>query len=330
MTLIMTTQPLATCSSSLVDILILGAGWTSTFLIPLLKAQNITYAATTTSGRDGTLKFKFSLPKTDNNGQELEPDLSQYDALPTAKTILITFPLRGAEETEFLVTSYLKTHPQSSDSSSTSETGFGSSNDSKPKHHYQFIQLGSTGIWTIPSQPTWLTRHSAYNTSDSRAQAEDALLSLGGCVLNLAGLWGGQRNPRNWIDRVASTKDMLAGKRSLHLIHGLDVARGIVAVHGKWDEAAAQRFMLTDLTVYDWWSLILGFAGELDVENGDAKRAGKQVNWIGELMAEQDVRALPRDMETLGRCYDTREFWSTFGIMPTKSRVSSAVVGGQY
>ncbi|PVH77572.1 hypothetical protein DL98DRAFT_265961 [Cadophora sp. DSE1049] len=329
MTLIMTTQPLPTCSSSLVDILILGAGWTSTFLIPLLKSQNITYAATTTSGRDGTLKFQFSLPKN----HEHEPDLTPYDALPTAKTILITFPLRGAEQTKFLVNSYLKTHPHSHSSGSTAESDAGSSGSeskSKPKNQYQFIQLGSTGIWTIPDQPTWVTRHNAYNKSDLRGQAEDALLSLGGCVLDLAGLWGGQRNPRHWIDRVASTKELLASKKSLHMIHGLDVARGILAVHEKWDKATGQRFMQTDLMVYDWWALILGFAGELDVENGNAERASKQIKWIAELMVEQGVRALPRDMETLGRCYDTREFWETFEIMPTRSRVSSVVIGGQY
>ena len=91
--------------------------------------------------------------------------------------------------------------------------------------------------------------------------------------------------------------------------------------------------MLTDLMVYDWWSLILGFTGELDVENNknnDSERAQKQIKWIGELMTEQGVRALPRDMESLGRCYDTREFWSTFGIMPTRSRVSSWTVEDDY
>jgi len=106
-----------------------------------------------------------------------------------------------------------------------------------------------------------------------------------------------------------------------------------LAVHGRWEGARGQRFMLTDLMVYDWWSLILGFTGELDVENNknnDSERAQKQIKWIGELMAEQGVRALPRDMESLGRCYDTREFWSTFGIMPTRSRVSSWTVEDDY
>lgn len=75
-----------------------------------------------------------------------------------------------------------------------------------------------------------MTRHSAYDTSGARAVAEDELLALGGCVLNLSGLWGGARQPRSWIDRVAATKGQLAGKTSLHMVHGVDVARGVVAV----------------------------------------------------------------------------------------------------
>ena len=47
--------------------------------------------------------------------------------------------------------------------------------------------------------------------------------------------------------------------------------------------------MLTDLFVYDWWSLLLGFCGELDVENGNDERAQKQIKWIGELMGAQMV-----------------------------------------
>jgi hypothetical protein len=73
--------------------------------------------------------------------------------------------------------------------------------------------------------------------------AEDQLLELGGCVLNLAGLWGGERNVRHWVDRVASTKEMLKSKKSLHMIHGEDVARGIIGVHNSWKHAGGQRFV---------------------------------------------------------------------------------------
>lgn len=88
--------------------------------------------------------------------------------------------------------------------------------------------------------------------------------------------------------------------------------------------------MVTDLFDYDWWSLILGFAGELDQENGDDKRAETQIRWIGELMEEQGIRSLPRSVELIKPCYDAREFWRTFEIMPTRARLSSVRIGGQY
>jgi hypothetical protein len=52
--------------------------------------------------------------------------------------------------------------------------------------------------------------------------------------------------------------------------------------------------MLTDLMVYDWWELILGFAGEkIEGRSGDS-RIEKQIKWVGELMIDNGVRALPR------------------------------------
>lgn len=79
--------------------------------------------------------------------------------------------------------------------------------------------------------------------------------------------------------------------------------------------------MLTDLLVYDWWALILGFAGEIDEENQSDDRAKAQIKWVGELMNEHGVKALPRSMEQLGRCYDSREFWTMFGLMPVRARI---------
>jgi len=79
--------------------------------------------------------------------------------------------------------------------------------------------------------------------------------------------------------------------------------------------------MVTDLMVYDWWALILGYAGQIDEEKGDGKMAEKQIKWVGELMQEQNLRALPRSMEELSRCHDSREFWDTFGMMPVRSRI---------
>ncbi|KAH9828520.1 hypothetical protein Tdes44962_MAKER09265, partial [Teratosphaeria destructans] len=172
-----------------------------------------------------------------------------------------------------------------------------------------------------------------------RAGAEDALLALGGCVLNLSGLWGGTRDPRQWVERVARTKEEVRAKTSLHMIHGQDVARAILAVvssgEGDWEgKCKGQRWMLTDGFVYDWWALFAGWAdreevpgaavkgdGEVEVGGDVGREPREQARWVYELMEEEGVRALPRSMEVLGRAYDGREFWRTFGLAPLKARI---------
>ena len=274
------------------DYLILGAGWTSTFLIPLLKSRNLTYTATSTTGRDDTTEFKFDPSASDQ---------SYFSALPAARNVLITFPLTGPDQSKLLVSSYADTHPRVAAT-------------------VRFIQLGSSGIFQIPEQELWVTRHSAYDRSNKRAVAEDELRRLGGCVLNLSGLWGGPRDPKNWVDRVASTKEQVKAKTSLHMGHGEDVARAVVAVFDGWEQGGCegQRWLLTDGFVYDWWALMAGWASAAKTEDGGPSR---QSAWVFELMQEGNVKALPRDSETLGRCYDSREFWKRFGLSPLRSRI---------
>jgi len=275
-----------------VDLLILGAGWTSTFLIPLLQSQNITYAATSTSGRDGTIPFTFDPDaSSDNDGDD-----AQYSSLPNAHTILITFPLRGDQAPRTLVEKYLAVH--------SSEAGKGM----EPN----WILLGSTGIWTSQSVTT---RHSAYDKSNARAQAEDALLALkpnNATILNLSGLYGGTRVPKAWLSRVAKTVEAAKGKTSLHLIHGEDVARVIIAVlDGQtWKKVKGERWILTDLRVYDWWDLMFQWGGE--IEGKDLE--GEVIKW----MREEGVGALPREKSELGRWVDARETWKAVGILPVK------------
>ena len=106
-----------------VDILILGAGWTSDFLIPLLHEKNIQFSATTRDGspRSGqnTISFTFD-PDSD--------DSTPFNALPDAVTVLITFPIYKSGASEKLVRFWQATHKGSSAA---------------------FIQLGSTGIWNV-------------------------------------------------------------------------------------------------------------------------------------------------------------------------------------
>ncbi|MCJ1468530.1 hypothetical protein MMC07_007159 [Pseudocyphellaria aurata] len=276
-----------------VSLLILGAGWTSQFLIPRLKTAHITYGATTRNGRESTIPFTF-----DPSSHDPEP----YAQLPSAETVLVTFPLTGQGQSKQITSLYRIVHG----------------------HNNKWIQLGSTGIFT---DPHWNDHKSTYNRNSPRAIAEDELLELGGCVLNLAGLYGGERNPKNWVTRVAKTKQEVNGKKALHLIHGEDVARAIIAVHENFSEA--NRWLLTDLRVYDWWDLMQDW--DSDVKSAVAKAEGekaaaelKYAEWVGELMVEENVRSLPRSAENLGRVLDSVAFWKAMKIWPCRGRISMA------
>jgi hypothetical protein len=280
-----------------VDLLVLGAGWTSAFLLPLLHKENVLYAATTTDGHDNTIPFRFD-PDSEDEGP--------YKRLPAAATVIITFPLKGKGQSNRLTELYQNTHPSSSPN---------------------FVQLGATSIW---KGSTWQDDDSPYDKSDSRAVAEDELMEVAnGAVLDLAGLYGGARQPRNWVDRVVKSKAELKGKGALHLIHGEDVARAIVAIHRNF--TPGKRWLLSDLHVYDWWDLIQDWAVKVlraaeenptQIEEAKVARQGELLAWVGELMQEEGVRALPRDTSSLGRILDGRAFWIKMGIWPNQGRAS--------
>ncbi|KAF4544708.1 uncharacterized protein LTHEOB_5717 [Lasiodiplodia theobromae] len=278
-------------SPASVDLLILGAGWTSTFLLPQLDGAAISWAATTTTGRDGTIPFKFD---------PLSSDQAQYDKLPSAKTVLITFPLKGTGQSRHLTSMYRKAH--------------GDENN--------WIQLGSSAIF---ADLHWNDSDSSYDTENPRAIAEDELRQCAqGCVLNLSGLYGGTRHPSNWIARVAKTKEQLKAKSALHIVHGEDVARAIVAVHLHF--TPARRWLVTDLHVYDWWDVTYTWAPVAEEKANEMLGADEAAKleyrkWVVELMEESNVRALPRNPDTLGRVLDSRSFWAALRTRPEHGRV---------
>ncbi|KAH0612845.1 uncharacterized protein H6S33_009225 [Morchella sextelata] len=259
-----------------VDILLFGSGWISTFLAPLLTQLSLTHALTSRSGSPSTIPFTFDPTSTDP---------TPFTHLPPATTVLIIFPLRGAEATKTLVSLYTQTHPNTSPN---------------------FIQLGSTGIWTAPGRTT---RHSPYDTTNARAIAEDALLALGGAVLNLAGLWGGERDPRNWVGRVAATKEMLRVKESLHVVHGVDVAWAVVSLLRRF--TPGERWIVSDMRVYDWWDLASAWGSG----GTGGEKKGEQMKWVLEMMEEGGVGALPRCGEGWRRL-ECADFWRMAGRGP--------------
>ncbi|KAI1311344.1 hypothetical protein F5Y03DRAFT_304589 [Xylaria venustula] len=281
----------STSGKGAVSLLILGAGWTSKFLIPLLKREGIKHAATTTTGRNGTIPFKFDPESSDN---------APFTALPTAKTVLITFPLQGTGPASRLVSAYAATHPDAQD--------------------VRYILFGVTSIWTGSD---WQAEDSPYDKGNSRAIAEDELLRIApATVLSLAGLYGDDRQPRNWVHRVITSKEGLKAKGALHVIHGEDVARAVLAVHRKF--TPGKRWVLTDMHVYDWWDLVQDWALQTlsaDVSEDERKKQEDLLSWVGELLVEEGVRALPRDTAAVGRRMDGRAFWRSLGIWPSQGRI---------
>ncbi|THH31504.1 hypothetical protein EUX98_g2685 [Antrodiella citrinella] len=302
-----------TTPESPVDLLILGAGWTAAFLIPLCESINVSYAATTRhqvrtlQAKDKRIYFQFD-PSSN--------DPTPFKTLPYAKTVLIVFPIKVEGGSTNLVKFYEETHE-----GAKGKTGF--------------IQLGSTGIWDVDTLQigagtNWADRHTPFNTANDRANGEQELLSLSPAspttVLNLCGLWGGDRSVKHWVGKVLPTKEALRNKGGIHMIHGLDVSRAILAVHRHFGRAAGQRWLLTDLRVYDWWDLASAWGETKSIEkhpNAEERGEGRgpQPKWVKELMDEEGVKALPRGVEKLGRGLDSREFWTKFGLEPVKGRL---------
>lgn len=305
------------------DILILGHGWTSRqHLVPLLIKHNnnndntqtphrrLTYAYTTRSGGEGSIAWTFD-PDADDDKEGEE----NYRRLPAAKTVLVTFPLKGAGPSGRLVRGYGRAHD-----GGDGDGGGGGGDDNKTR----WIQLGSTGIFTADG---WNDSASPYDGNDpytpgggnQRAVAEDELLSVCGSdavVMDLAGLYdGGTRRPREWVGRVMRSKEDVKKKGALHLAHGADVARGIVGLLmlGSWEGVGVggRRWIVTDLRVYDWWDLAMSWGSE-----GEFRR------WVVELMREEGVRALPREKGELGRVLDGRAFWEAISSWPGEGRVT--------
>ena len=133
------------------------------------------------------------------------------------------------------------------------------------------------------------------------------------------------------------------------MIHGSDVARAILAAHAHFDRAAGERWLLTDMRVYDWWDLCAAWgdentkaemeahrcaagvgemkvdttaaAGSVATETLPRRTKGPHARWVRELMKEEGVRALPRAPEQLGRALDSTGFWNTFELEPVITRL---------
>ncbi|KAI9324921.1 hypothetical protein BDR26DRAFT_810694 [Obelidium mucronatum] len=282
-----------------IDILVLGKGWTGTYIVDQCTKEQVSVAATTRDGRDGTIAFAFDPSNND--------DASQYYNLPTATTFLITFPVTSENAIETLIGMYRKTRPEGV-------------NPDK----IRYILFGTTGNYSPvdASVDPWCDRHTLLTNLTDRNKGESHLLKLypqTSTILHLSGLYNETtRNPRNFISRIAPTKAAVESRKSVHYIHGVDVARAVLAVHRNFQRGEG-RWIITNMRVYDWWDFLsTAVPTGWDVEKqGDPEMWA----WVLELMGESGVKGLPRSVEQLGKGVCGREFWEVHGLVPYYSRL---------
>jgi hypothetical protein len=181
------------------------SGWTGSFLVPLLQQEKINFATTTRDGTFGSIPFAF-----DPNSDDPEP----YKRLPSAKTIVVIFPVYVDTGYKRLLSNYNATHPEAKS--------------------VNWIQLGSTGSYdgsqTLASDEkkrdhVYTDRKSPVNLGNDRTRSEQRLLEMN-CdinktlILHLCGLYGGPRSIRRYVGRIAGTKEQLAAKGAIHMVHG--------------------------------------------------------------------------------------------------------------
>ncbi|KAI9016165.1 hypothetical protein DFJ74DRAFT_679663 [Hyaloraphidium curvatum] len=256
------------------DILVLGVGWTGTFIMDLCKKRGVACVGTTRDGRDGTIKFEF--------GKD-DPA-----SLPDADMAIVTFPLLGAKQVDELYGGYL---------GSTAE---------RKRRDPSLVLLGSTRAF----EGLGATRDEKFMNRTilpERTEAEDELIvKYSGVVLNLAGLHGGERRPKSYMQNVFGPNGERVNQVfSLHLIHGSDIARAVLKMHAE-KKLEAGRWIVTDEQVYDQW--------EIGLWKGWTNEATQAA--IRKAMEEQGIAKLPRPRDTLKRWLDSSEFWKRFNLKP--------------
>jgi hypothetical protein len=78
------------------------------------------------------------------------------------------------------------------------------------------------------------------------------------------------------------------------------------------------------MRVYDWYDLIMSFSALTEGTEVSAEEQEEKLQfakWVGELMVEEGIKALPRDMSLLGRKLDSRGFWQHHGLWPRHQRL---------
>ncbi|KAK9766838.1 hypothetical protein K7432_003770 [Basidiobolus ranarum] len=262
--------------NNFVEILILGKGFIGNYVYDLCKKEGLTVAATTRDGREGTIPWT----------------LESRTTLPPAKTVVITFPIGTGAEFRTLAEEYNKLH------------------DIQP----QYIFLSSTR----PFDKLNSTRHSPIDPKHTRLDTEKAVLEapFRGSIVHLSGLWGGARQPRNWL-RFFMTPEKLKSSivsRQLHLVHGADVAKAIVrGLHSQF--TPGERWLLSDGKVYDRLELVKSWKNQDQLKIIESLRSDPEVAAVIGTQPFDEVVVGAENID-LPRRLNPDEFWEHFKVSP--------------
>ena len=147
-----------------VDSLILGYGYTTRFLEPLLRAQNFggTVGITSRSKKDFII-FDLDRPST-------------WDNLPSSEFTYWTFPPSPTDR----VIEFIK---------------------KKKSQLGRLVVVGSTSAFTCYKADEEIDEFSNFNLSLDRARAESFLKNSGAILVMSSGIYGPNRNPVDWIKK---------------------------------------------------------------------------------------------------------------------------------
>ncbi|KAF8759556.1 Epoxide hydrolase N terminus [Rhizoctonia solani] len=213
-------------TTSAVDILILGAGWLSHFLFPILYESNLTYAATSRTGLTPDT-IKWSLGDTSK-------------VLPKASTVVVMFPvenwdaLSGSLRNIKAVTGTIDTD---SDSVVTRHTPLPSNAPTRSLVEEQFLKAYPTTGAVL----NLVGLHGRPPASGDNPHSSPRLVP-------------------NFLKRIGPSKNALKQKASVHFVHGYDAALAVVLVH-KQTRGMVGRWIVSDCLVRDWWAIALEMGG---------------------------------------------------------------------
>jgi len=142
------------------------------------------------------------------------------------------------------------------------------------QHHIPCrIVLGTTSSFL--AQTGQIDEKSELDFSRSRVQGEKLLFDNGAVWLQCSGLWGGDRQPVNWLNKGLIKN----GNKTLNLIHRDDIAEIAVQVLKK--ELRSDMFCLSDGKPYLWKNLLEEFkkSGQTSVDSlPDGPEENRQIS----------------------------------------------------